>query len=349
MLAAVIFLWGAACAAEALAFDAAAQPGGAALWEDYRANFISVEGRVIDYYRGQISHSEGQGYAMLLAVAFDDRGTFDRVWDWTRNNLRVRQDRLFAWQWGRRPNGKWDIMDYNNATDGDVLIAHALLKASDRWLEGAYKAEALKGLQDIRKRLAVDWNGRTLLLPSYHGFTGGSGIVMNPSYLILPAYRRFAQADDRAFWDKAHGDAVFLLGESSFGRLRLPADWILVSGDAVTIHGEKRPYYGFEAIRTLLHLSGEKAPRFPEGLKGLLDMYAKLGYIPLWVDLEMDSFSLQSAPAGYYAVYALAARKAGDAALSARLLDEARSRLPAEKDDYYSRSLFLLAYSEAIA
>ena len=36
--------------------------------------------RVIDYYQDGISHSEGQGYAMLLAVFFDDQiakdGTF---------------------------------------------------------------------------------------------------------------------------------------------------------------------------------------------------------------------------------------------------------------------------------
>jgi len=39
-----------------------------------------------------ISHSEGQGYGMLLAVAADDRPTFDLLWGWTRAQLMLRND-----------------------------------------------------------------------------------------------------------------------------------------------------------------------------------------------------------------------------------------------------------------
>jgi len=34
----------------------------------YQSKFISPEGRVIDDANGGISHSEGQGYGMLIAV-----------------------------------------------------------------------------------------------------------------------------------------------------------------------------------------------------------------------------------------------------------------------------------------
>ena len=52
-----------------------AQPG---TWEHYKKTFISNDGRVIDYYQEQCSHSEGQGYGMLLAVRHNDKETFSQ-------------------------------------------------------------------------------------------------------------------------------------------------------------------------------------------------------------------------------------------------------------------------------
>jgi endoglucanase len=50
------------------------------LWESYRQAFIR-DGRVIDVDNGGITHSEAQGYGMLLAEAAGDRPTFDRLLD----------------------------------------------------------------------------------------------------------------------------------------------------------------------------------------------------------------------------------------------------------------------------
>ena len=41
-------------------------------WEAYKKRFVSPDGRVVDFLQGQISHSEGQGYGLLLAVLQDD-------------------------------------------------------------------------------------------------------------------------------------------------------------------------------------------------------------------------------------------------------------------------------------
>ena len=101
---------------------ASAQAGGPAFWEHYKSTFISHDGRVIDYGQGQASTSEGQGYGMLLAVINGDKKAFDTIWGWTKANLTVRQDGLMAWLWGKRDNAMWEVMDYNNATDGDTLI-----------------------------------------------------------------------------------------------------------------------------------------------------------------------------------------------------------------------------------
>ena len=53
------------------------------LWAAYAKRFVTDEGRVIDRENGNASHTEGQGYGMLLAEAAGDRARFDaaqRAW-----------------------------------------------------------------------------------------------------------------------------------------------------------------------------------------------------------------------------------------------------------------------------
>lgn len=45
-------------------------------WGDFKQQFVSSDGRVIDSTNKGISHSEGQGYGLLFAVYFNDRETF---------------------------------------------------------------------------------------------------------------------------------------------------------------------------------------------------------------------------------------------------------------------------------
>ncbi len=317
------------------------------LWEQYKHNFISSDGRVIDNHQGMISHSEGQGYGMRLSLLHDDTPTFDWIWRWTKNNLMVRSDGLIAWQWGKRPNGDWKVIDYNDATDGDLLVAYALLTADAKWHDAGYRSAALKILRDVRTGLSITWDGHTFLLPGYHGFSHENGFEINTSYLILPAFRLFAQEDQRAFWEKAYQDALYLIEHSCFGKMRLPADWVYVTDGRVSISSGRNPYFGSEAIRVVLHLASEKKAKFPAGVGKILDLYKQIGYLPLWVDLEKDSFSLTPAPAGYYAVYALAAKQMGDAALGKQLQHEAREKLNSGgENSYYSFSLYLLAAGE---
>ena len=49
-------------------------------WPAFKARYMAPEGRIVDTGNGGISHSEGQGYGMLLAEAAGDRAAFDRLW-----------------------------------------------------------------------------------------------------------------------------------------------------------------------------------------------------------------------------------------------------------------------------
>ena len=153
-----------------------------------------------------------------------------------------------------------------------MLIAFALLKAADRWGDRAYAKEALPIAQSVRKNLAANLHGRILILPSYYGFIKKDAIVFNPSYLILPAFRALAKVDDKAFWDKVWEDSVYFISKSLFGLYGLPADWAVATTDKGVIpYSEKSVYFGYDAVRTLLHLAGEGgAEASPNGVREAL-------------------------------------------------------------------------------
>src|SRR3569832_1639113 len=103
-------------------------------WDNYQSRFISQDGRVVDTGNGGVSHSEGQGNALLMAVAFDDRARFEQLWRWPHAHLQVRDDHLFAWRWS--PNE--GVTDRNNASDGVVSEVGMVVNLS-YWIFPAFK------------------------------------------------------------------------------------------------------------------------------------------------------------------------------------------------------------------
>ena len=104
-------------------------------WERFKQAYVESDGRVMDTGQGRISHSEGQGFTMLFAVHYGDRAAFDRVWQWTKRNLQVRDDALLAWKWEQGA-----VTDRNNASDADILVAWALARAAEKWREPEHLA-----------------------------------------------------------------------------------------------------------------------------------------------------------------------------------------------------------------
>lgn len=223
-------------------------------------------GQVIDDNNG-ITHSEGQSYGMLLATAAGDRATFDAIWTWTRANLR-RPDGLFAWKW---QDGR--VQDRNNASDADIVIAWALLRAAKLW-DTSYAAEAQVTIAAIRQHLILDrpdpadpGHRVLLLLPGLDGFQRADGaIVLNPSYWIFPAFDAFAESDDAAFWHRVAESGQRLTDSASMkaaagkSGLALPADWLTFPG--LTPAPDFPPRASYDAMRVPLWLiwSGRSSP-----------------------------------------------------------------------------------------
>ena len=322
-------------------------PGWTYDWERFKADFISPDGRVIDYYQNQSSHSEGQGYGLLLAVWHQDRETFDRLWKWTRNNLQIRpEDKLLAWSWGERRPGNWTVIDYNNATDGDLCTALALLKADRLWKDPGYESGGLEILQSIRENVILEKGGRLCLLPGFYGFDKGEGVVLNPSYFVYTAFKEFAGYEKPDFWGKVYQDSIEMVRLSLDARMGLPADWIWYDGRKVSIYGEKGTRFGFEAIRNLLFLSWDKNVRKIPKLDEYILKFQNMGDVPLWIDLKDRSMSVDDAPGGFYEVYARAARELGLDKAGQFFHQKAEQKIESEDENYYSRILYLLAKVE---
>ena len=90
-------------------------------WRRYVHAFVQSDGRVIDRAGADVSTSEGQAYALARATWCDDRATFDRVLRWTLDNLQAGHvEALPAWQWGRRTDDSWGVLDPSPASDADT-------------------------------------------------------------------------------------------------------------------------------------------------------------------------------------------------------------------------------------
>ncbi|WP_262297941.1 glycosyl hydrolase family 8 [Microvirga sesbaniae] len=225
-------------------------------WEAYRSRFVEDTGRVVDTANGNISHSEGQGYGLLLALAAADRRSFEQIWHFTFTELLIRDDGLAAWKWD--PAGKPRVTDRNNASDGDLLIAYALAKAGSAWHEPRYTTAAQKLAKAIGKS-TFSRSGRSLiLLPGVLGFGSGDrpdGPVVNLSYWVFEAFPVLAALAPEYEWSRVWRDGVMLLQQGTSGRIRLPADWIsLQNGLQPQPADGFPPEFGYNSLRIPLYL-----------------------------------------------------------------------------------------------
>jgi len=308
-------------------------------WRFYKTSFVTETGRVVDTANGQISHSESQGYGMLLAVAAGDRASFDRIWGWTRANLAVRNDALLAWRW--EPDRRPAVADLNNASDGDILIAWALTEAAEAWSDEAYQVAARRISVEIGRKLVL-WNapGGPLLLPAAAGFAAedrADGPIINLSYYIFPAFMRLGAVAPEFDWLALSRNGLRLIEASRFGRDKLPVEWISLGADKVRSADGFAAEFAYNAIRIPLYLAWSGTDR-----SGIYDPF-----VSVWtrqgapnlatVDVSTAMPRDRLGEAGYLAVPALTAC----AASGARWPRQLNSSVPGE--NYYPNTLRLLS------
>lgn len=179
--------------------------------------YVEPDGRVSRPDQGDDTVSEGQAYALLLAVAADDEARFDLVWDWTTSEL-ARGDGLLAWHWA---DGA--VVDEAPAADADLDAARALLLAGDRWQRSDLLAAGRALGEALAEHEVVSSPTGPVLLAG--PWAVGPPTVVNPSYGSPRAYDVLLAAGVSGPWDElAVGDRARLEGVGVPAG-RLPPDW----------------------------------------------------------------------------------------------------------------------------
>ena len=317
--------------------------GQAAAWRSYKARFVTDQGRVVDTANGRISHSESQGYGMLLAVAAGDRDAFQRIWGWTRANLMVRDDALLAWRW--EPDKRPAVADMNDATDGDILVAWALVEAGEGWTDEGYRLAARRIAVDIARRTVLFRSeGLPLLLPAMSGFSAEDrpdGPVVNLSYWVFPAFPRLAAVAPEFDWDRLVAAGRDLVLRARFGEAKLPTEWISMRGGQPQPATGFPPHFSYNAVRVPLYLA----------MAGIGERRAYEPFLALWAEPDPAGLPIietatgavagRMSEPGYAAIPALAACAVDGTPMPAGIQE------PATTDNYYPATLHLLALTAA--
>jgi endo-1,4-beta-D-glucanase Y len=301
-------------------------------WELFRQSFVEASGRVVDSGQDRISHSEGQGFAMLFAVHYDDRASFERLWQWAQRNLQVRDDALLAWRW----EPERGVTDRNDAADGDILVAAALVRGGEKWKSPEHVAAGKRIAQDVRTKLLRRTAHGLVLLPGLEGFEKPEGTTINLSYWVYPALRDLDRVDPAPEWDELARAGIAILRYSYFGRWRLPPDWLRL-GERVAPGGPPPERFGFDAVRIPVYLvwSRRDSEALLQPYRDFWKHFEGARELPAYTNLKDDSVDTHGAGQGIRAI-----------AQMVREHPQARAeRLPALErgQSYYSSVLLLLA------
>ncbi len=307
-------------------------------WAAYSDRFVMDDGRIVDDANGGISHSEGQGYGLLLAFSAGDRAAFERIWTFTRNELLIRDDGLAAWKWA--PDAKPHVTDINNASDGDILIAYALGLAGESWDESRYSEAGQNLAKAIGDNLLTEAKNRVVLLPGVQGFNRDEqkgAIVVNPSYWVFEAFPMLKKLAPEFPWEELASSGAELIAGARFGPAKLPSDWVAIATGGLAPAPGFPAVFGYNAIRIPLYLLRAGAKQGP--LLEPFEQQAK-GVAPGVVDVKSGRTIEPLADPGYRMLDAAIACVGGTP-----VPDEL---LQFQPTNYYPSTLYLLALSYMI-
>lgn len=309
------------------------------VWQAWKSGYLLADGRVVDRLQQQASHSEGQGYGMLLASEFNDREAFAQMMAWTEANLAVRPDALLAWRW--LPDAAVPVPDTNNATDGDLFYAWALVRAARRFGERRYLERASETAIALAQRCLIPSPAApetVLILPGAFGFASPERVVVNPSYMMPLALREVAAATGVSELALAAQHAEALL--TTLATQGLVPDWVQVTPQGLAPADGFSPNAGYEAIRVPLFLiwSGQNRHAAVANMMRLYDREVLPGQPVPTVIEPVSGLVLETSPdPGYQAV-------AGLVSCAARV-GQVGSRIPPfdPTQPYYPATLQLFA------
>ncbi len=258
------------------------------LWEAYAGRFLDGQGRVIDHTAQDRTTTEGQAYAMFFALVANDPARFDKLLDWTEDNLAQGDLTLHlpAWSWGKADDGSWHVLDPHPAADADLWMAYSLEEAGRLWhVERYEKLGKLMAERVAQQEVVLIPGVGSTMIPGAEGFHPDPQTwYLNPSYLPPSLLAYFSHQQPQAPWGQVlESLPVVVATPSGFAM-----DWVKAGPSGVhpslTPDADARPQSGsvqaatpmgsFDAIRVYLWLglADPKTPGVRESLHSLQGM-----------------------------------------------------------------------------
>jgi cellulose synthase/poly-beta-1,6-N-acetylglucosamine synthase-like glycosyltransferase len=298
-------------------------------------NYVSADGRVIRRDQGGDTVSEGQAYAMLLAVALGDRARFESVWNWTRSHLQL-GDKLLAGRWS---NGA--VADPRPASDADLDAARALVLAGQRFGVSRYREQGAAIARAVLDNETVSAAGQTVLVAGPWARTDPA--VVDPSYFSPRAYADLERVDHDARWAMLASSSRSIISRLTSGGRTLPPDWAAISTTTGTVRPIDDPgdpsaggsgTSGFDAVRVAIR-SAESCVAADRRLAAALwPLYRRAP--------GRGQYALNGTPqvgwthASSFVAAAAAANAAGDGSATASLLGQADDAHPTYYGDAWA-------------
>lgn len=289
----------------------------------FLTRYLLSDGRVIRRDQGGDTVSEGQGYAMLLAVAVGNERDFNLAWQWDKANLQL-PDRLSSYHW---QDGT--VIGKDPATDADLDMAWALVLGAKRFDQPADRVSGLQIASAILANETVNAGGHLELVAG--PWARSVPYAVDPSYFAPEAMAALAKASGDSRWTALARDSDELLLSLSKGQstLELPPDWadLQVNGQIAATGApdtKTAPSFGLDAQRVPVWWAASCSTKQRSVAAAMWPILqdarghgARLAY-----SLSGKSESRQVNPLGFVAA-AAAADAAGDRSAASNLLNRA--------------------------
>jgi endo-1,4-beta-D-glucanase Y len=242
--------------------------------------------------------SEGIAYGMLIAVAMNDRVTFDELWKYSQLHLNANG----LMNWYIDPTGTRALGE-GAATDSDEDIAFALVLADRQWggrgsLNEDYLTLAKRQIDRVWKS-EVEHGTQDVLKP---GDLWGGAQLTNPSYFAPAYYRTFARISGEQGWLRVVDSSYDIIeaclnAKSGNGSNGLVPAWCTAAGDPT--HNPQ--HFQFDSCRTPFRIAQDYCyygePRARAYLEKITSFYAGIGLANL-----VDGFELNGKPRPEFSV-----------------------------------------------
>ena len=211
--------------------------------------------------------TEGMSYGMMIAVQFDKKEEFDRIWKWAKTFMQNRTEpRKTYFAWHCRTDGT--VLDSTAASDGEEWFVTALFFASARWGNGKgifnYRAEAQSILDAMLGKEGQPWsNGQitnmfnkrqkqVVFVPSIDAAN-----FTDPSYHLPHFYELWARWANKnnKFWCEAAAASRLFFRKVAHPSTGLMPDYAHFDGSALNRRGGGNDDFRFDAWRVGMNVA----------------------------------------------------------------------------------------------